>query len=328
MEAACARKVICSPTRLSDWRQQFASHNIFPGEATLSNTSSDPNQPAERWANIGDLRVRCLDWGGDGPPVVALHGLASSAHWYDLVSPLLRHTYRVIAPDQRGHGQTTQAPDGYDWASLSLDVIGLMDSLDIERFAVLGHSWGGNVAINLAAKHPDRISALVMIDGGFFGGRSRVTSNYEEFRQRAAPRDVSGTLQELMDRFSKQLSLCWNPDIERIVQTMVWEDEDGQMHDILTPENHSQVMHAMWHEPASEAWPHITCPTLIVAAGPTPERADSPMAQMKRERVAAAHEAIAGSQVHWVPETIHDIGYHKPNELAEVIDEFLSGVRS
>jgi len=183
-----------------------------PGERTLSTTSSDPQQPAERWVDVRDLRVRYLDWGGDGPPVAALHGLASSAHWYDLVSPLLRDRYRVIAPDQRGHGQTTQAPDGYDWASLSFDVIALMDNLGIDRFAVLGHSWGGNVAINLAAKHPNRISALVMIDVQGLGyqeaseatGASIGTIKSRLSRARARVRDLLMERRELLpDRYRR-----------------------------------------------------------------------------------------------------------------------------
>ena len=58
--------------------------------------------------------MRYLDWSGDGPPVLALHGLASSAHWYDLVAPRLREKCRIVAPDQRGHGKTTQTEGGYD----------------------------------------------------------------------------------------------------------------------------------------------------------------------------------------------------------------------
>ena len=76
-------------------------------------TKSSPAS-SEKWADIGDLRMRYLDWGGDGAPVLALHGLASCAHWYDLVAPELSEKFRIIAPDQRGHGQTTQAPTGYD----------------------------------------------------------------------------------------------------------------------------------------------------------------------------------------------------------------------
>ena len=125
--------------------------------------------------------------------MLALHGLASSAHWYDLVAADLRDRYRIIAPDQRGHGQTTQASSGYDWQSLASDAAGLLDHLGISQATVLGHSWGANVAINLAARFPDRVSKLVMIDGGLAGGRSRVASPWEEFRARARPRDISGT---------------------------------------------------------------------------------------------------------------------------------------
>ena len=219
-------------------------------------TSTFP-APAEKWADIGDLRMRYLDWGGDGPPILALHGLASCAHWYDLVAPELAGKFRVIVPDQRGHGQTTQAPTGYDWQTLASDVLGLMDHVGAEHFTVLGHSWGGNVAINLAADHPDRVSSLVMIDGGFFGARLRGNTTWEEFQKRAAPRNVSGTRQDFLDRIKGQLSICWNDDVERIVLSMVWEDDEGEIHDILRPDNHARVMQAMWDSPgpASQARP-------------------------------------------------------------------------
>ncbi len=294
----------------------------------MSTLDAAIKSPTEKWADVGELRIRYLDWGGDGPPVIALHGLASSAHWYDLTAPLLRGRYRVIAPDQRGHGQTTQAASGYDWRSLSSDVTGLMDHLGISKATVFGHSWGGNVAINVAANYPERVSALVMIDGGTFGARAGWRTTWEAFKARAAPRDVSGTREDFLARMSRQLYMCWSPEVERIVQTMVHEDEHGQMQDILRPENHAQVLEAMWSEPASDTWPHIACPTLIVAAGPMPERADGEFALRKREGVQAASEAIGSSRVHWVPETIHDVGWHKPRELASVINDFLAEVKA
>ncbi len=254
---------------------------------------------------------------------MTLHGLASSAHWYDLVAPRLREQYRIIAPDQRGHGQTTQASDGYDWQTLSGDVIGLMDHLGLARVAVFGHSWGAGVALNVAARFPDRIAALGLIDGGF----SRITgrsSSWEEVRAGVTPRDVSGTREEFLGRLRTQLSFCWNDQVERIVQTMVYEDGDGQIQDILRPENHLQVMRAMWQEPASDAYAKISCPTAIIPAGPLPERADSERSRVKQERVEAAGKDIANSRVRWIPETVHDIGYHKPEELASVIQEFLA----
>jgi len=253
-----------------------------------------------------------------------LHGLASSAHWYDLVAPQLRDQYRIIAPDQRGHGQTTQANSGYDWGTLARDIVGLMDHLDIPSVAVFGHSWGASVALNVAARFPDRVFALGLIDGGV-PRRSGTNSTWEEVKARATPRDVSGTRQEFLERLRTQLSFCWNDQVERIVQTMVYEDAKGQIQDILRPENHIQVMRAMWEEPASDFYPLISCPTIIIPAGPTPERASSERAKLKQQGVEAAAKSIVNSRVRWIPETIHDIGYHKPEELAQVIREFLAG---
>ncbi len=282
------------------------------------------SSPKELWADIGDLKVRYLDWGGDGPPLLALHGLASSAHWYDIVAPMLRGRHHIIAPDQRGHGQTTSAPNGYDWKTLSGDLVGLLDHIGLDVVAVMGHSWGGNVATNLAAYFPDRVGRLIMIDGGFFDGRIMPGATWEAFSQRLRPRDVTGDRQEFLERLRNQMGAIWSDEIERIVQTMVYEDENGQIQDILRPENQAQVIRAMWDDPASVTLPKIECPTLIVAAGPTPDRAGSEFAESRRRMVAAAEQNIKDCRVHWVPETIHDIGYHKPQELAQVIGDFLA----
>ena len=280
--------------------------------------------PSEHWADIGDLKVRYLDWGGDGPPLLALHGLASSAHWYDIVAPMLRDRYHIIAPDQRGHGQTTSAPSGYDWKTLSDDLVGLLDHIGMDVVAVMGHSWGGNVATNFAAYYPDRVSRLIMIEGGFFDGRLFSGATWESFSHRVRPRDVTGNRQEFLERLRDQMGEIWSAELERIVQTMVYEDEDGQIQDILRPENHAQVIRAMWDDPASVTLPKIECPTLIVAAGPAPDRAGTEFAESRRRMVAAAEKNIKDCRVHWVPETIHDIGYHKPQELAQVIGDFLA----
>jgi len=283
--------------------------------------------PTEHHAKIGQLQVRYLDWlpAADvaNSPILALHGLASSANWYERLAARLCRQYRVVAPDQRGHGQTTQSPSGYDWQTLASDAIRVLDYLGVEQASVLGHSWGGNVAINVAAKFPERVSKLVMIDGGFLDGHLLPDASWEVFQNRYGPRNVSGTRQEFLDRISQQLADCWDSDLERIVQTMVYEDEDGHIQDILRPSNHAQVLEAMWGEPPSVTLPNIQCPTVIVPAGPRPDRAGSDFNLTKRVMVEAAAKAVPNNRVHWIPETIHDIGYHKPDELARVILEFL-----
>ena len=280
--------------------------------------------PESNAVPIGDLTMQYLDWGGNGPPLLALHGLASSGHWYKRVAPYLAGDYRIVAPDQRGHGATTPAPSGYDWQTLAEDAVALLDHLDIARAAVLGHSWGGHVASNLAMRFPDRVSRLVMIDGGFQDGGLMPTPTWEAFQQRLAPRLVAGAREEYLGRLADNLSFCWGDDLAEIALTMVYEGADGQMRDILRPENHAQVLATMWGEPPSVVLPQVTTPTLVIAAGPRADRANSQFSRQREVMVAAAETALPNGRVHWIADTIHDIGYHKPAELATVVREFLA----
>lgn len=289
----------------------------------MASTDTHNNVPAEKWIDVGRLSMRYLDWGGEGPAIVALHGLASSGHWYEFVARPLSADFRIIAPDQRGHGQTTQASSGYDWPTLASDVASLMDLLGVERATVLGHSWGGHVASSVAAHHPERVAKLVMIDGGFLDARVGAEATWESFSDRVRPRNVTGDRGEFLDRLRTQLADCWSDDLERVVQTMVFEDKEGQIQDILRPDNHAQVIRTMWDYPPAAVLPKVECPTLIVPAGPTPDRAGSEFAQRRALMVESATHYLKDCRVHWIPETIHDIGYHKPVELAGVIKEFI-----
>ena len=105
--------------------------------------------------------------------------------------------------------------------------------------------------------------------------------------------------------------------------SMVRVDSEGKVRDILEPSNHAQVLEAMWGEPASTFFPQVRCPTLIVSAGPR-SGGSSEFTQMRRQMAEAAQASIADCRVEWIPDTIHDIGYHKPAELAQALRSFLS----
>lgn len=293
----------------------------------------DSMSPRGGWLETAGLHMHYLDWdirpGSTeqqyGTTVLALHGLASSCHWYDLVIPQMDGAYRFIVPDQRGHGQTDHPPTGYDWQTVASDAIYLLDQLGLDRAALMGHSWGANVAMAVAAIYPDRVSSLVLIDGGFFDWTLWPGANWESFRQRFRPRDVSGTRQEFLDRLHQQLEECWSDQLEQIVMSMVRVGADGQVRDILEPTNHAQVMEAMWNEPSSVFYSRVECPTLIVAAGRRQSGGNPEFARMRQEMATAAQAAIRECRVEWIPDTIHDIGYHKPMDLARVLRSFLGG---
>jgi pimeloyl-ACP methyl ester carboxylesterase len=116
---------------------------------------------------VGNLGVAVNDVGA-GSPVVLLHGLACGKRMWFHQSRALRHRFRVIAYDQRGHGETDAPADAADYsaAHLARDLVGVLDALKIERAAVVGFSLGGGPALALAASKPERVSRLVLADVG------------------------------------------------------------------------------------------------------------------------------------------------------------------
>ena len=113
------------------------------------------------------------DWGGEGRPVVLLHGLASTSRIWDLTAPLLARDFSVIAVDQRGHGDSGKPDAGYDFASVGGDVAALLEGRGIERPVLVGHSWGADVALELAVARPELLRGIVFVDGGTIDASAR-----------------------------------------------------------------------------------------------------------------------------------------------------------
>lgn len=102
---------------------------------------------------------------GSGPCAVLIHGLTGSlADWQVRVVPLLKDSFTVLTYDLRGHGYTDMPPSGYSSADMASDLVGLLDALGIDRAHIVGHSFGGTVALHFAALHSDRVIALTVSD--------------------------------------------------------------------------------------------------------------------------------------------------------------------
>ena len=107
-----------------------------------------------------------MTWGApSAPPVVMLHGLRAYGQWFEEFAEAAAADFYLIAPDQRGRGTTDWAKDGqYDTDAYVADLLQLADNWPLQRFAIIGHSMGGTNAINFAARYPERVSALVIVD--------------------------------------------------------------------------------------------------------------------------------------------------------------------
>ncbi len=111
---------------------------------------------ASHYVDTAGLRQHVVI-GGDGPPLLLIHGWPQTWYYWRLVMPALARDFQVIAPDQRGIGLTAKPEDGYDTGTLAGDLAALMDALGHERFAVVGVDTGLLIGYALAADYPDRV---------------------------------------------------------------------------------------------------------------------------------------------------------------------------
>ena len=130
--------------------------------------SGAPNLPAgftdtftSRYIDTGDLRLHAVT-GGDGPPLLLVHGWPQTWYAWRLLMPALARDFSVVAIDQRGIGLSDKPQDGYDTGTLASDLVAVMDALGHQRFAMYGTDVGMPIAYALAADHPDRLDRLVV----------------------------------------------------------------------------------------------------------------------------------------------------------------------
>ncbi|MGY6410961.1 MAG: alpha/beta fold hydrolase [Alkalilacustris sp.] len=130
---------------------------------------------------------------GAGRPMVLVHGyLGGSTQWRDQIAALAA-THDVIAPDLPGFGAGAALPGCGSIAAMADAVMGCLDGLGIERFALLGHSMGGMIVQEIAARHADRIARLVLYGTGPLGRMPDRFEPLETSMQRLAAEGVEAT---------------------------------------------------------------------------------------------------------------------------------------
>jgi pimeloyl-ACP methyl ester carboxylesterase len=118
----------------------------------------------DRTVMLNGLRFHYRDWGNaDAQALVCLHGFTGHARSWDTFAQAMRDGYHVLALDQRGHGETEWATDYHPTRRVE-DMEAFVEALGLNRFVLLGLSMGGRCAFNYAARHPERVERLVIVD--------------------------------------------------------------------------------------------------------------------------------------------------------------------
>jgi lipase len=130
-------------------------------------TDDPPIAPLSVSVDGGQLAAFRFGPGGPGDAqVIAVHGITSSSRAWLAVARALAGRATLVAPDLRGRGASHTLPPPYGTAAYVADLVALLDQLELARAVLVGHSLGAYIVSRLAVKHPDRVSALVLVDGG------------------------------------------------------------------------------------------------------------------------------------------------------------------
>jgi pimeloyl-ACP methyl ester carboxylesterase len=276
-------------------------------------------EPREGRVATNGLSLHYRDWGGEGRPIVLLHGLASNARIWDLVAPRLTDAGRVIAINQRGHGGSDRPPEGYTFEDVTADLAGAIDALELNQPLIIGHSWGANVAVCFAVAHADAAGGIGMVDGGVFDLSSNMT--WEDAERTMAPPRLAGTPRtRFLDMAKKfELGSNWTPEVEAAVMGNFEVREDDTIAPWLTFERHMKILRAIYGYHPAEALPQVACPALIMPC----VRGDSEMVQRKRAAVERVQPLLRRGKVVWFEDAIHDVPLQRPTLVADAIGSFV-----
>ncbi|MFO0990600.1 MAG: alpha/beta hydrolase [Hyphomicrobiales bacterium] len=183
---------------------------------------------------------------GSGEPVILLHGgLANSNYWGEQVRALAPH-YRVITMDSRGHGRSTRDAKPYSYDLMASDVIALMDHLKIDKAAIVGWSDGAIIGLDIAMKHPERLTKLFAFaansdpNGVADISASKVFNAYieragtEYQKLSATPDQYEAFLNQIAEMWKTQPN--WTADDLRKIKTPTWI-ADGDHDEAIKREN-------------------------------------------------------------------------------------------
>ncbi len=231
-----------------------------------------------------------------------------------------------MALDQRGHGLSDKPDSGYGFDDVAGDVAALIDTLEMDRPIVAGHSWGGNVAIQLAADRPNLVSGVVLVDGGFLEISSFEGMTWERTEQLMAPPPLDGVKLDAFlasARSWPELGDLWNEQVQEIVMANFHVTPEGTIRPRLTRQNHMEILRSMWDQKPSRLWARISQPVLMI---PARSGHSDPRNQMwlegKRRSIELALRELRTARLLWMENTIHDIPLQRPQELAEAIIGF------
>jgi pimeloyl-ACP methyl ester carboxylesterase len=247
-------------------------------------------------------------------PFVLVHGLASNVRLWDAVAERLHaRGHTVIALDQRGHGRS-DAPQGEYGNDIAVqDLTALIGALGIGRPILAGQSWGGNVVLEVAWRHPDISRGIVCVDGGIIELANSYPS-WEVCLAALTPPSLGHmTLAELEARLRAQ-----HPDFSDCAIAAYLHcfqaSSAGRVEPRLARARHLEILRSLWEHRPSTLWATLTAPALLLLA----DTGDAERTASKRRAEGTALASAAKVRSQWFVGH-HDLHLQFPDHVADAL---------
>jgi pimeloyl-ACP methyl ester carboxylesterase len=266
---------------------------------------------------VRDLKLHYQEWGNaSAPPILMLHGFGVSGHMFDEFAERMQDRYRLIALDQRGHGDSDWSPDGdYSRQAFVNDVEGFREALGLERFILVGHSMGGLNAVTYTVEHPEHVRALVLVDVGPEAAKEGV-DNIVRFTR--GPDELEfDEFVEMAHRFNQRRSI---DNIRERMRHRLKPTEGGKWtwkfdKRFRQDQNGLKIGSSLTNDETWQLYRSVRVPTLIVRGAESdvlsPEVAERAAREMQRAKLVVV--ASAG----------HSVPGDNPDDFTAAVREFI-----
>jgi esterase len=282
-------------------------------------------QPEDCWVELNGIRFHYLDWGNAHlPHVVLLHGGSLTAHTWDMAALILRDRYHLVALDQWGHGDTEWTPDDQldrDNSELMLeDTRQFVEHLGFEHLTLIGMSMGGMNAIRYAARHPQRLDALVIVDVApetmregqiemeQFRTATETLSRFEDFLERA--------MRFMPHRPPEHLRYSLTHSLKQTSEGWTWKQDHRRRRGLPASQEEQQEARARNAEALWADVRAISTPALLLRG------AESKI--LSPEVAAKTVAAMTDARLVVIPRATHNVHSDNPGDFARAVDEFLA----
>lgn len=272
------------------------------------------------------IRLHGLEWSREGVPLVFVHGFGHDAHVWDDFAPAVAPHYRTLAVTLRGHGDSGRGPHGgHDPALLVRDLEQALDSLEIARLVLVGHSLGARVATQFGGRHPERLAGLVLVDFGprlDARGVSRIRSEVAAQAATSAAGDLSfGSEAEYLRVLERNYPGVRGSLLARLARHWLRQRADGrfELKLDLRPADPAAAARSIASAEAElwDALGRLPCPVLVVRGAAS----DVLSAETADEMV----ERLQKGQLAVVPRAGHSVMLDNPEGFGAALASFVLG---